>query len=146
MAARRSTKPLSPARARPPATVDDFFAQLSHPLKGALDALRKTILGASNEIGQAVKWNAPSFFVGSDQFFATANIHGRGKKDETVLLVLHRGVKAKKGRVAIDDPDGLLEWLSPDRAAVRFQSVREVRKKAPALQAVIRSWIRQLET
>ena len=129
---------------RPSETVDDFFSSLSHPLKGALMALRKTILEASAEIREAVKWNAPSFFMGPDQFFATANIHARGKTNEHVLLVLHRGVRKKSGAVAIDDSTGLLEWLSPDRAAIRFESATDVKKKSVALQKVIRQWITHL--
>ena len=132
------------AAAKPPVSVDAFFAELSHPLKPALRALCRAIPGASPAIGEGIKWNAPSYFVGRDQFFATANIHARGKADETVLLVLHRGAKPKGGRVTLADPDGLIEWLSPDRGAVRFASLTEVRKRTPALQAVVRQWITQL--
>lgn len=130
--------------ARPPATVDDFFSALSHPLKSTLSALRTAIRGASRDVREAIKWNAPSFYIGAEQFFATTNIHARGKPDEHVLLILHRGAKTKNGRVAVSDPDALLEWLSPDRAAVRFYSAADFRKKKSALQTAIREWITQL--
>ena len=131
-------------RLRPPATVDAFFADLTHPLKSALSAVRAAILGADASIAEGVKWNAPSFYVGAQQYFATANIHARGKTGETVLIVLHRGAKAKRGRVVLEDPKGLVEWLSPDRGAIRFTSLADVRGKTPALQAVLRQWIAQV--
>ena len=99
---------------------------------------------ASPSILEGIKWNAPSFYVGSEKYFATANIHPRGKAGEAVLVVLHRGAKAKRGSVKLKDPEGLIEWLAPDRGAVRFRSVGEARLKAPALQAVVRQWITQL--
>lgn len=122
MPARRNT-----ASQRPPATVDDFFSRLVHPLKQPLHALCKAILDASDEIREGIKWNAPSYYVGDEQFFATVNIHARGKPDEHILVILHRGVKAKSGRVSLDDPRELLEWLSPDRAAVRFRNAADVK-------------------
>jgi hypothetical protein len=128
----------------PPANVDAFFADLRHPLKSALKAVRAAILGADESIAEGIKWNAPSFYVGREQYFATANIHARGKAAETLLIVLHRGARAKSGRVVLQDPAGLVEWLSPDRGAIRFTSLAEVRRKTPALQAVLRQWIAQV--
>jgi hypothetical protein len=122
----------------------DFFAALDHPLKPALRAVCSAILGASPAIGEGVKWNAPSYFVGGKAYFATANIHTRGKSPATVLVILHRGAKARAGRVALQDPEGLIEWLGPDRGAVRFTSLAEVRRKAPAFKAIVRQWIMQL--
>jgi hypothetical protein len=115
-----------------------------HPLESALVALRKGILAASPKVKEGVKWNAPSFYVDDERYFATASIHARGKPAETVLLVLHRGAKAKSGRVAVKDPASLLEWLGTERAVVRFESLADVRAKLPALQRIIRAWITQL--
>ncbi len=128
----------------PPKTVKEFFAALEHPLKPALRAVCTTILGAESRVSEGIKWNAPSFHVGEEQYFATANIHTRGREGATVLVVLHRGAKAKAGRVAVNDPAGLIEWLSPDRGAIRFSSAADVRTKRPALAAIVRQWITQL--
>lgn len=143
MTAKRPAKLPAATRVRPPSTVEEFFAGISHPLTPTLRAVCAAILSASPAVVEGVKWNAPSFHVG-EQYFATANIHARGKTGETVLLVLHRGAKAKPGRVKVDDPEGLIEWLAADRGTVRFHSEVEVRLRASALQAVVRQWITQL--
>jgi len=130
--------------AKPPATVADFFAALDSPLKPAIRATCNAIGAASPKISEGIKWNAPSYFVGADQYFATVNLHPRGKPTEHVMVVLHRGAKVKKGSVTVDDPSELIEWLSPDRGAVRFKTLAEARKHASALKAIVRQWITQL--
>lgn len=79
--------------------VEELLSSLTHPLKPALLTLRAGILAASPLIVGGVKWNAPSFHLGDERYFATASIHARGKAAEAELLVLHRGAKAKRGRV-----------------------------------------------
>jgi len=52
--------------------VDEFMHKLDHPLKPVLEAVRKTNLGAHPEIGEGIKWNAPSFYF--KDYFATAGL------------------------------------------------------------------------
>jgi hypothetical protein len=122
-------------------TVDEFMSQLDHPLKPALAAARKIILGADPRIEEGVKWNAVSFRVG--EWFATANV----RKDE-VLIIFHLGAKASKfakGGMRVADPAEMLEWLAKDRAAVRFRSAEEVKAGKKALAAIVKNWIGHLE-
>jgi hypothetical protein len=42
--------------------VDAYVANLKHPLAQVVKNLRRIILGISNEIGEEIKWNAPTFF------------------------------------------------------------------------------------
>ncbi|HSX63905.1 MAG TPA: hypothetical protein VLF15_04210 [Pseudoxanthomonas sp.] len=42
---------------------------------------------------------------------------------------------------ATADPQQLLSWLSPDRAAMKFTSADDVRTKRSAVQAVIHQWM-----
>lgn len=118
-----------------------FIASLAHPAEVEILALRAVILAADPRIGEAVKWNAPSFFT-SDHF---ATMHLREKRG--IGLILHFGAKknaiAATG-VAIDDPSALLQWLAKDRAIVRCQGLDEVRSKAAALTALLRLWIAHL--
>ena len=136
MAAKKKAKSAAPA----PSDVPAFMAALKHPLKAEVETLRQAILGASTGVQEEIKWNAPSFFV--EEHFATFNL--RGKAD--IMLVLHRGAKVKKDAppMNIKDPLGLLTWLAPDRATVRFTSADEVRAGKAALQAVVRQWIKQM--
>lgn len=129
---------------KPPSSVAAFFTALDHPLKPALKAACTAVRTADPAIVEGIKWNAPSYRVGDGEFFATVNIHPRGKPNEAVLLILHRGARARARKVRVADPEGLIEWLGPDRGAIRFASTAAVRKAKPALQAVLREWIGQV--
>jgi hypothetical protein len=129
-------------RAAPaPEDVDSFLAALDHPCKPEILALRQVILGADPAIAEGIKWNAPSFRT--SEWFAT--FHLRAK--EGVQLILHLGAKkrADPGEVAaIADPEGLLEWLAADRAAVKFRDLADVEARGPAFAALVRQWIRHV--
>jgi hypothetical protein len=129
---------------KPRASVADFFAALDHPLKPALQATCRAIRDADPGIVEGIKWNAPSYRVGDGEFFATVNIHPPGKANQNVLVIMHRGAKARAGSVRVADPSGLLEWLGADRAAIRLANASAVRKARPALQALVREWIGQV--
>jgi hypothetical protein len=51
-----STKPSEPEK------VDAYIQNMKHPLKNVVEALRQLILETDHEIGEEVKWNAPTFF------------------------------------------------------------------------------------
>lgn len=125
------------------AAVEAFMKGLDHPLKPAIETLRKIILGVSPEVREGIKWNAPSFRIVDD--FATFNLRGKGGEDR-VMLILHTGAKVKKRAkpLTIDDPQGLLKWLAADRAVVTFADVSEIRSAKRALEAIVRAWIEQL--
>ncbi len=120
--------------------VDAFMVGLVHPFKAEVEALRGIVTGVDPRIAEGVKWNAPSWRL--DEYFATTHLRAR----QGIGVILHRGAKtrAPESRPAIDDPDGLLEWLGPDRARVAFADMDELRRRQPAFEAVLRQWIRQL--
>ena len=121
------------------AEVDAWFAKLDHPMKPVLQAIRKTVLAADPSIREGVKWNAPSFRL--EEWFATAGV----QRPDFVRIVFHLGAKVKdnatKG-VAIEDPGKLLEWHAKERASIKLSSVKDVKAKEQALQAIVRQWIR----
>lgn len=117
--------------------VGAFITALAHPLAPVVLALRQAILQVDPVIGEAIKWNAPSFHV-DGRHFATMQLRRR----DAVLLVLHLGVQKRAlPKDAIADPEGLLVWLAPDRATVSFAGMEDVATRRPALQAVLRSWM-----
>ena len=116
-----------------------FLAALEHPSKDAIVALRDIVLAADARIAEGIKWNAPSFRT-SDWF---ATFHLRAKPG--VQLILHRGAKGRDDAMqAIADPDGLLQWLGPDRASVRFRDIGEVEAKRTAFEALVRQWVERM--
>lgn len=82
--------------------------------------------------------------AGAEDYFATLNIHPQAKQGDSVLVVFHRGAKAKPGSApaaTVSAPRGLLEWLGKDRCVARFQDLKDAKVKLPALQAIVRQWI-----
>lgn len=132
---------MSPARASSPTSsvsVEAFLADLEHPQKPAILALRRLLLDAAPGITEHVKWNAPSFRTTED--FATFHLRAR----DGVQLVLHLGAKPRPDspvRGAIHDPAGLLTWKSADRAIVSFADHADVTARADALQALVTQWV-----
>lgn len=120
--------------------VDAYMAALDHPCKAEVEALRRIITGVDARIAEGVKWNAPSWRL--DEYFATT--HLRAKQGIGVILHLGAKTRAPERKPAIDDPDGLLEWLGPDRARVAFADLVDLRRRQAAFEAVLRQWIRLL--
>jgi len=120
--------------------VDAYMAALDHPCKAEVEALRRIITGVDARIAEGVKWNAPSWRL--DEYFATT--HLRAKQGIGVILHLGAKTRAPERKPAIDDPDGLLEWLGPDRARVAFADMADLRRRQAAFEAVLWQWIRLL--
>ena len=140
-AARKRAASAGPEDSRTDPDVLAFLEALEHPLKDEVAAIRRLLLDADPSIHEAIKWNAPSFRT--TDFFAT--FHLRAK--DAVQLVFHMGAKAKataKTGVDIPDPEGLLKWLAKDRALVTLGAGEALEARKPALQALVREWIRWL--
>ena len=119
-----------------PAAVDAYIAALDHPLKSELENLRRLILGVHPDIGENIKWNAPSFHL--HDHFATTNL----RSPEHVQLILHTGAKVKTlpEPLAIDDPAKLLTWHGPERASLKLASLDDISSKADSLRRIVDQW------
>jgi hypothetical protein len=114
--------------------VNDFMADLDHPLKDEIETVRRIIRGANAAIKEEIKWNAPSFRT--TEFFATLHLRARDK----IQIVFHLGAKARDDApsMTIADPGGLMKWLAKDRCLV---TVRDVAANEKALAAIVRQWL-----
>ncbi|QOD44176.1 DUF1801 domain-containing protein [Clavibacter zhangzhiyongii] len=121
--------------------VDARLAALAHPLAPAVDVIRDAVRSACPDAVESWKWNAPSWSLGDH--FATLAL----RKPDEVLLVLHAGARTAPDRPAIEvaDPAGLLRAAGPHRAIAKFRDAAEVRDARPALDAVVRAWVAQLD-
>ncbi|MBJ6985574.1 DUF1801 domain-containing protein [Luteimonas sp. MC1750] len=121
-------------------TVQAFIAALDHPLKQEIVALRHILLGADPGISEENKWNAPSFRT--SEHFATMPLRAK----DSVQLILHLGARSKRALPPgwIPDPHGILKWLGPDRASVRFAGREDLVVKREPLVAVVREWIKHV--
>ncbi len=55
-------EPNASIKASEPEEVDAYMQKLKHPRAEVVEALRRIILSADHEIGEEIKWNAPTFF------------------------------------------------------------------------------------
>lgn len=125
--------------AKAPASVEAYLANLEHPLKDGILALRKTILGANPNITEQIKWNAPSFCHGGDDRI-TFRIPPKGKPE--VQLIFHRGAKVKDATAfKFVDPSGLVKWAAADRGVVTFKNIDEIVAQTPKLVKLVQAWL-----
>jgi hypothetical protein len=111
-----------------------------HPLRDDIDLVREMLLAAAPGVVEGIKWSAPSFRLADD--FATFHL----RSTEEVALILHTGAKKKVLTVPMDlnDPEGLIERLAPDRCMVRLGAGKTLRARQPALEAILKQWIGSL--
>ncbi len=114
--------------------VEALLAKRAHPLNSVIAALRKLILAADERLVEETKWNAPSYRL--EEHVLTFQL----AKDDRVMLVFHRGAKAKAAAKRVNVVSELLTWLGTDRATVTFTSDAEVKKHKAALTKLVRAW------
>ena len=118
--------------------VDQFLAQLKHPLKAEVERVREIILGANPAITEQIKWRAPSFCINGDD-----RVTFRLNPPRDVQLIFHRGAKVKDTTgFSFTDESGLMTWLAPDRATVSFQDMPEIESSRVALAALVDRWMK----
>jgi hypothetical protein len=122
----------------PSADVEQYLAELEHPLKEGVLRLRAAILASDPAITEHVKWNAPSFRYGGEDR-VTFRLQPRGR----LQLIFHRGakVRADTAGFAFDDPSGLMTWLAPDRAVIDFPDLDAVSEREARVVALVGRWM-----
>lgn len=132
-------------QASEPKKVDAYMSRLKHPLAKVVEDLRQIILSTDEEIGEEIKWNAPTFFYAGKmkptnpkeyrRYIVVFNLF----KQDCIRLVFPSGAKVK-------DASGLLQGDYADgRRLAMFYSSKDVKSKAKALRAVITQWLKLLE-
>jgi hypothetical protein len=117
--------------------VEAFMAALDHPLKAEIVAVRALILGLGPQVGEEIKWKAPTFLTTND--FATVHLRSTG----SLQLILHLGAKVRPGfeQPVIDDPAGLLKWLAKDRCMATLGRGAVFEANREAFAAILRQWL-----
>jgi len=132
-------------KASEPKKVDAYMSRLKHPLAKVVEDLRQIILSTDEEIGEEIKWNAPTFFYAGKmkptnpkeyrRYIVVFNLF----KQDCIRLVFPSGAKVK-------DASGLLQGDYADgRRLAMFYISKDVRSKAKALRVVITQWLKLLE-
>jgi hypothetical protein len=134
-----TTKPSEPAK------VNAYMKKLKHPLAKVVEALRKIILSTDKEIGEEVKWNAPTFFYAGEmtpsdpkkykRYLVVFNLYQK----DCIRLVFPSGAK-------VNDQSGLLQGDYKDgRRLAFFSNLADVKSGERSLQHVIKCWLTLLE-
>ncbi|WP_233585834.1 DUF1801 domain-containing protein [Corallococcus sp. CA054B] len=122
--------------------VDQFMAQLEHPLKAEIQAVRAAILASDDSITERIKWKAPSFVHSGDDR-VTFRLAPKG----IFQVILHRGAKVKDTKgFAFEDDSGLVEWLAPDRGVVTLPDAKTVKAKKGPLVKLVGRWMKATAT
>ncbi|MGP4026115.1 DUF1801 domain-containing protein [Actinomadura sp. 3N407] len=109
--------------------VDDFMAELDHPLKAEVQETRDIIKGVNPGITEQIKWNAPTFsFDGG--YLVTFNL----RATDRVHLVFH-------DPEVVNINSALLEGDMPGRRMTYFADMSEVTAGRAALEDVIRQLV-----
>ena len=122
-------------------TVAAWIAANEDPRVGAIAELCAIIERADGRLVGEIKWGAPSYRL--VEHVATTGLNPRSG----VRLVLHRGVVARPDlpRPEIDDPEGLLEWKSDDRAVLNFEDENDVLRNAVDIGWLVTQWVEAVE-
>ena len=110
--------------------VDEFLANLSHPRKAEVEAVRSIIKGVDKNIAEEVKWNAPSFNY-KGEYLVTFNL----RETEHIHLVFHNP------RIP-EVKSALLEGNYKDRRMLYLADMDDIRAKKTALEKIIKQLIK----
>ena len=125
--------------------VDAYMKRLKHPLSEVVEALRQIILKTDQNIGEEIKWNAPTFFYTGEmrhfdpkeykRYLVVFNLF----KKDCIRLVFWRGAK-------LNDTSGFLEGDYADgRRLAMFYGMQDVKSKKKALQDALRLQLKHLD-
>lgn len=122
-----------------------YMQKLKHPLAEVVAALREIILSTDSEIGEEIKWNAPTFFYAGEmkpsdpkeykRYIIVFNLYQK----DCIRLVFPSGARIK-------DTSGFLQGDYADgRRLAFFHNMEEVQSQTKPLQQAIRKWLTLLE-
>ena len=128
-----------------PGKVDEYMKKCKHPLVKVIGVLRKIILVTDKEVGEEIKWNAPTFFYSGQmrpadpkeykRYIVVFNLY----RQDCIRLVFPSGAK-------INDKSGLLEGNYADgRRLAMFQDLKEVKAREKDLLKLIKTWLTLLD-
>jgi hypothetical protein len=134
-----TTKPSEPDK------VDAYIKRLKHPLKDVVVSLRKIILEADPEIGEEIKWNAPTYFYTGEMKQSDPKLYKRYLivfnlfKKDCIRLVFWGGGK-------VNDKSGFLQGDYADgRRLALFRSLEDVKANKKHLLHALKQQLKHLD-
>ena len=133
-ARKTAPKPIVVSEPNDTVGVDAYMKKFRHPLKAEMEAVRNTIMRASEKMSERIKWNAPSFFYLKDM----GAINWSAQNCVQLVIVFHDGAMLPRRY-------GILEGDYKDRRLAKFYSMSDVKAKTPALKRVVEDWVKLVE-
>ena len=134
-----TTKPSEPEK------VDACINRLKHPLKDVVVSLRKIILEADPQIGEEIKWNAPTYFYTGEMDQSDPKLYKRYLivfnlfKKDCIRLVFWGGGK-------VNDKSGFLQGDYADgRRLALFHSLDDVKANKKHLLHALKQQLKHLD-
>jgi len=128
-----------------PELVTNYIQKMESGAAVLVQAIRKVIVNTDKEIGEYIKWNAPSFFYKGEMKPFNPKEYKREIivmnlfRNEFVMLVFPSGAK-------IDNSSGLLEGDYADgRRLLKIHNLAELKKIEKLLKKAIKDWLGKVE-
>jgi hypothetical protein len=112
--------------------VAEYMAQLNHPLKAEMEALRRIIKQANPAIAERIKWNAPSYYTRED--LLTFN----HRMQDKVHLIFHN-------IAIVQIKSELLEGDYKDRRMTYFKDMEAVNTHQAELESILNEYVALVE-
>jgi hypothetical protein len=109
--------------------IDEFLANLKHPMKSGIVEAIKIFRGAGKELEEDVKWGGPSFDY--KEPMATLN----PRISDYIVFIFHKGELIK-------DKSGLLEPAPKGKAYLKLHSMKEIKDNKTNIQNIVKEWMR----
>ena len=129
-----------------PEKVDAFMKTLKHPMADVAQYVRECILSAGKNVGEGIYWNGPTFyFTGKMKPFDPKEykryiVGFNFYKPDCIRLIFLTGAKLK-------NITGILEGDYKDgRRLLLIHSMSDAKLKEKALKALVKEWIKLVDT
>ena len=130
---KQSTKKNNTAKLSDEEKVTAFMAELDHPLKTEIDAVRAIIKNTDDDIKERIKWNAPSYYFHNEDM---VTFHTRATKH--VHLVFHHPAIVKIN-------SAMLEGDYKDRRMVYFTDMEAIQSKKTDLENIMKELVTMIK-
>jgi hypothetical protein len=117
--------------------VSKFLEELGHPRAAEIADLRQCLLSAHSDLIERIKWNAPSYGLGSED-----RITMRLQPKDTLQLIFHRGAAPKDAaEFVFHDPAKLLSWRTADRGVLDIPDQEYLQNHVSKIAVLAAHWI-----
>jgi hypothetical protein len=123
--------------------VTGYIQNLNAPVAEIVESIRQIVLSTDPEIGEEIKWNAPSFlYTGAMKPFNPKEY----KRHIMVMNLQKRMLLVFPSGAQVNDTSGLLEGDYADgRRLIHIKSIDDLKNKEAGIKKIIKDWLALVE-